>query len=111
MTEQEFWDIMAAIPEPQPLTYRLYHDDQGLLLFYSMDRVPGNYIEITAKQFHAGATNVRVKDGQLVTVKFTTTTVLDHSDHGVPCHPDNVAIVVTTEQEHQCWSKRTYEQN
>lgn len=111
LTQERFWEILSAIPEPEPASYRLYYDSQGLPLFYSMEAVPGTYIEITKEQFVASATNVRVRDGKLVEVKWVTTEVLAPSDTGTPCHPDNIAIVVDIDREHQRWSKRTYEQN
>lgn len=109
MTEDEFWAILAAAPEPQPIFYRLYHDEQGQPLFYTMEDVPGTYIEITQEQHAAGAFNVRVENGKLITITWVTTEKLEPTDTGTACHPDNVAIVVSQQQTHQCWSKQTYE--
>ena len=111
LTEERFWAILAAMPEPVPAFYRLYHDDRGQPLFYSMEDVPGTYVEITQEQFAAAATNIRVRDGKLVTVTWITTEKLVPQNSGTPCHHDNVAIVVQPDQPHQCWSKKTYEQN
>lgn len=111
LTEENFWAALAAMPEPAPLFYRLYHDDAGKPLFYSMEHLPGNYIEITQEQYSLNATNVQVRDGKLVTVNWVTTSVLVPGDSGTPCHPDNVAIVVPHNEPHQCWSKQTYETN
>lgn len=111
LTENEFWAIMASIPEPQPVFYRLYYNDQGLPLFYSMEDLPGNYIELTLEQYRLSDSNVRVRQGKLVAVTWTTSECLERTDTGTPCHPDNIAIVVRPEQPHQCWSKRTYEQS
>jgi hypothetical protein len=38
-------------------------------------------------------------------------TRLSPSDTGTPCHPDNVAIVVSETEPHQRWSIKTYETN
>lgn len=109
ITEDEFWAILAAMPEPKEPFFRLYHDDQGLPLFYSMEDLPGTYIELTQQQYAENATNVRVRDGKLVPVTWTTTQRLEPGDTGTPCHPDDVSVVVDADQPHQLWGKQTYE--
>jgi hypothetical protein len=111
VTEQEFWDVLAAMPEPKPIFFRLYHDDQGHVLFYSMEDVPGTYIEIDQETHAKSPTNVRVRDGQLVEIAWTTSTKLTPGDAGTPCHPDNMCVVVSEQQPNTKWSKRTYESN
>jgi hypothetical protein len=111
MNEDEFLKIWLTVPEPKPVFYRLYHDSNGVPLFYSMEDVPGTYIEIDQATFSRGATNVRVRDGKLVEVTWKTTTKLVPGNTGTPCHPEDVTIVVSEQQPHQKWSKRTYEGN
>jgi len=111
MTPEEFWSILHAVPEPAQPFYRLYHDDQGRPLFYSMADEPGTYIEIDQETFARSATNVRVRDGRLVEITWATTTKLVPGNCGTPCHPDNVAVVVTLDRPHTRWSKQTYESN
>jgi hypothetical protein len=96
-------------PEPQPVFYRLYHNEAGVPLFYSMEDVPGTYIEINAEAFAQSATKIRVRGGKIVELTWTTTARLEHSDTGTPCDPRDVSVVVSTDQPHQCWSKQTYE--
>jgi len=110
MQPNEFWDILRAMPEPQPIFYRLYHQD-GVPLFYSMEHRPGTYIEIDAETFSRSPMHVRVRDGRLVESTWRTTVKLVPSSTGTPCHPDNVAIVVPETEPHQRWSKQTYETN
>jgi hypothetical protein len=111
MTPEEFWSILHNMPEPRPVFYRLYHDDQGHPLFYSMADEPGTYIEIDQAIFSRGAMNVRVQDGQPVEITWATTTKLVPGNSGSPCHPDNVAVIVAENQPHTKWSKQTYESN
>ena len=111
MTPEDFWSVLHSMPEPNPVFYRLYHDDQGQPLFYSMEDVPGTYIEIDQETFARSATNVRVREGKLVEVTWSTTFKLVPGDSGSPCHPDNVAVIVAEDQPHTKWSKQTYESN
>jgi hypothetical protein len=110
MQIDEFWSILHAMPEPQPVFFRLYHQD-GVPLFYSMEDQPGTYIEIDAETFSRSPMHVRVRDGELVESIWRTTAKLVPSAQGTPCHPDNVAIVVAETEPHQRWSKQTYETN
>jgi len=111
MTPEEFWSALHNMPEPQPVSYRLYHSDQGRSLFYSMAEEPGTYIEIDQATFARGSMNVRVRDGKLIAVTWATTTKLVPGNSGSPCHPDNVAVIVVEDQPHIKWSKQTYESN
>ena len=111
MTPEQLHQLFQAMPEsPQPF-YRLYYNDQGLPLFYSMADEPGTYIEIDQETFARNISNVRVRDGRLVEVTWSTTTKLIPSSSGSPCHPDNVAVIVAEDQPHTRWSKKTYESN
>ena len=111
MNEDEFLKIWLTVAEPEPVFYRLYHDDHGVPLFYSMEDVPGTYIEISQTTFARGATNIRVRDGKLMEVTWKTTTKLVPGNTGTPCDPKDVTIVVGEQEPHQKWSKKTYEGN
>ena len=111
MTPEELIKMFQAVPAPPPPFFRLYHDDQGQPLFYSMEVVPGTYIEIDQATFARSASNVRVRDGRLIEITWATTTKLVPGNSGSPCHPDNVAVIVAEDQPHTRWSKRTYETN
>jgi hypothetical protein len=110
MNWNDLIDIHEAMPEPKPVFYRLYHDNQGHPLFYSMDDLPGNYIEITQEQYAQNASNVRVRDGKLVPVTWTTSQKIVPGETGVACDPRDVAVIVAHEPSTK-WSKRTYETN
>ena len=111
VTEQEFWSILAAMPEPQPVFFRLYYDNRGHPLFYSMEDVPGTYIEIDAETFALQSTNVRVRDGCLVEVVWMTSEKLQPMETGTPCYPTDITVIVSPNDPHTKWSKKTHEQN
>lgn len=108
MNSEEFWAILHAMPEPQPVSWRLYHDEAGKPITYSMEDLPGTYIDVDAETYAQASFNVRVQAGQLIELKSAYSRLVP-SDTGTPCHPDNVAIVVPETQPHQRWSMKTYE--
>lgn len=84
-------------PNPQPLFYRLYYNEQGIPLFYSMEDLPGTYIEIDSETFARSPSNVRVVKGRLVEKQWHAAPKLQPSDRGTACHPWDVAVVVDHE--------------
>ena len=108
MNAEEFWAILHAMPEPQPVFWRLYYNAAGEPITYSMEDLPGTYIEVDAETFARSPQNVRVREGQLIELKFAVRRLVP-TDTGTPCHPDNVAIVVDETEPHQRWSMKTHE--
>ena len=113
MNEQEFLDFWKSFewPEVNPVYYRLYHDDQGRALFYSHEDHAGKYIDITPEQFALGDMQVRVVDGVLKPRARPLPPKLVPSDQGTPCHPNNVAVVISTQEPNQQWKLKQHEQN
>ena len=106
MTSEEFWDILHSMPEPLPVFWRLYYNDAGEPVCYSMEDLPGNYIDIDAETFGLAPANVRVVDRKLKYITVRTSDKLVPGNTGTQCHPQNVAVVVT--QHGTPWSKQTY---
>jgi len=98
------------MPEPMPVFFRLYYNEDGAPIHYTMEDLPGTYIDIDAKTYATASLNVRVQDGKLIQLaNKIITKKLVPSATGTPCHPDNVAIVVSESQPHQRWKLKTYE--
>ena len=108
MNAEEFWAILHAMPEPQPVFWRLYYNEQGEPITYSMEHMPGTYIDVDPETYARAPFNVRVQAGRLIELK-SAVRRLAPGDTGTACHPDNVAIVVDETVPHQRWSMKTYE--
>lgn len=98
-------------PEPKPVFWRLYYDDSGKPIEYSMEEKPGyKYIDITPEEYQLCDYRVRVRDGKIVPHKHTPIERLyPNQIDGTPCHPHNVSIVVTTNQPHVTWALKNDE--
>lgn len=92
MTAANIFDTVW--PDPKPVFYRLYHDDQGMPLFYSMADVPGTYIEIDQATYAKNSMWVRVVDGRLEPKPWFVPKKLRPSGTGIQCHMHDVSIVV-----------------
>ena len=95
--------------EPNPVFFRLYYNEQGLPVTYSMEDLPGVYIEIDQATYSKNSYHVRVINGKLIHIDYINVySKLHPGDSGTPCHPQDVAIVVDTEPNIK-WKKVTYE--
>jgi hypothetical protein len=103
MTPEEFWSILHAVPEQKPIYYRLYYSDDGAPIAYSMEDLPGKYIDITPEEYCSSNFRVRVVNGKIVPLPSFVPSKLAPSTTGTACHPSDVSIVVNSELPHQCW--------
>ena len=98
-------------PDPKPIFYRLYYNDDGMPICYSMEDLPGNYIELDADTYVRSPGNVRVVNGKLKEFQLAgiVTKLKPTGATGTPCHPADVSIVVDQAQPHIKWSLETDE--
>ena len=98
-TTNNFWQVWNSFkwPDPASVTYRCYYLDDGTVDFYTMEDIPGNYIEVDQKTYVLAPKPAQVIDGQLKIVQpKTTTQKLLPSKHGTLCHKQDVCVVVET---------------
>ena len=107
-TTDNFWTAWALPVEPPAIAfYRLYYDDNGYLLFYSMENISGNYIEIDKDTYFIGPSNIRVINGQLHYIKTNIATKLViSSTQGQACDHRDVAVI-STNTNRQYWKLKT----
>lgn len=102
----------ACARSAEPLIYRLYHDDQGHLLFYSMEHIPElKYVNITQEQFNRAESHVKVINGQIKQLDFIRPKLIPHSLEGQSTHSKNVALIQPVDQPHILWNLVYREQN
>ena len=106
----EFWRSFQW-PDIQPVTYRLYHDDEGRPIIYTMEDLPGTYIEVDQATYIHGSFGVKVIDGKLIILKpaITAKKLQPSQDQGTPCDPRDVCVVVDHSAKHQKWNIITNE--
>ena len=104
---EDFWKTYVW-PDDKPIFYRLYYNDQGVPVSYSMEHMAGKYVDITPEQFAASDPHVRVKNGKLIKLATGTVSKLIPAADGTPCAVDNIAIV-TTSQHNQKWKLKNYD--
>ena len=114
-TTQNFLSVMQSFewPDPVPVTYRLYHDEKGQPLIYTMEALPGSYIEVDQATYVRASHHVRVIDGRLkILPKAQPVFKLKPDQHrGSPCDLRDVCVIVRDEQPHQRWSTRNNDEN
>jgi hypothetical protein len=111
-TTQNLLKVMQEFqwPEPKPVTYRLYYDQQGWPICYTMEDLAGTYIEIDAATHALSAYNVRVIDQQIqIQHRPVTVSKLIPGDQGIPCHAQDICVVVDAVQKHIKWKTVTHE--
>jgi hypothetical protein len=106
---EEFVFEAPKIIQPE---FRLYHDDNGNVLFYSSENVnhPHKYIVIDAMTYAASRPDVQVIDGKVVRKKankFTSKYV--KSNEGIKCLSDDINIIATNEKNITTWKFEVYE--
>lgn len=110
MTPEEFYAILQAVPAREPPQHRLYHDDAGRPLFYTMEDLPGTWIEVSPIDYVLAKHDVKVKDGKIVDLpKTPVVRKLQPSTQGTSCHPKDICLIVDTDHPNQKWNLDIHE--
>jgi hypothetical protein len=94
------------------IEYRLYYDQDGKVVSYTCDSLPGNYIVIDRQTFAEARPDIRVIKGKLVKMQRTVISKLKPSNlAGTVCFYDNVSIVLEEKSNFfvQNWELDQYE--
>lgn len=113
MNEEEDYIILWEAPKIEPPELRLYYDDKGKVICYCGDKsMPGdNYIVIDGQTFSAARPDVRVIDGKISTMPSNgiVQKLMPNNNEGIDCHPEDISIIVDTNEEHIKWKLNIYE--
>lgn len=105
-TTENFWEAWNNFewPNPAPVFYRAYSRDDGTV-FFSMENLPGHYIEIDLETYRNGDINTKIVDGKIVKVipAAQTSRLKPNAKDGFPCHPSNVSIIVDNSVPYTLW--------
>ena len=109
-----FWQAADSHNWEQPKSrqeFRLYYNEAGNVIHYSMEDLPGTFLVIDRLTFDQQRFDVRIKDGKIVKLNHPASWKLAPADSGTPCHPEDMSIVVSKDAENkQHWEvKTTYE--
>jgi hypothetical protein len=103
-------DIFNNLAQVQQPRYRIYYDESGRPISYSVDDLPGNYIEVDASTYMLSDINIRIVNGAIVKITPTVSIAKYRpASTGVCCRPDNVCIVVDHSEPHIKWNWKTHE--
>lgn len=97
-TTENFWAVWNSFkcPEPKPIFYRCYYQQDGTIDFYTMEDLPGLWIEVDRLTYLANPiSNARVVDGKLkiLEIKKTIKKLKPSQNSGTTCDPRDVAVV------------------
>lgn len=98
--------IEPIIPE-----FRLYYDENGSVICYTCDDLPGNYLTVDSTTFIEARYDVKVIDGELVrnyhqlyVSKLVPTTEQENS---TKCSKTDISIIADENIESQNWRVKT----
>ena len=78
----------------KPIEYRVYYGDDGEILTYTCDDLPGNFLVIDAEVFAQGRYDLTVLDGKLVSKNsFDSYYKMVPGDHGTPVCATNMMLI------------------
>jgi hypothetical protein len=112
-----FWQAVTQHDwaEPEiPLEFRIYYNDQGDIICYSMEDIPGNYIVTDQHTFNQFRTDLKVRDGKLIKITQSASWKLVPSESAeYACAASDITVVVPQDYNNKKYWKveTTHEEN
>lgn len=114
LTAEDFWKILQEEPPaPKELFYRLYYDEDGFPICYSMEELPHAFIEVDKDAFGVSDLQVRVVEGKIQALKSEAgkRLKLRPAKQGICCDPRDICVIVNETDPHTKWNYTTDETN
>lgn len=112
-TTDNFWQVWNSFkwPDPKPVSYRLYYKSDGSADVYTMEDLPGDFVEVTKEIYLAAPHNAKVEDGilKIIPVSRKVSSLVCNQPSGTRCHLQDVCIVVTGDQPGTNWDSKEHE--
>lgn len=112
-----FWQAATQHDWTQPeipKEFRVYHDPDGKILFYSMEDLPGDYIVIDRVTFDQCRLDLKVKKGKLVKIiQGASWKMAPAEEADIACHSKDVTVIVNHDSQQKKYWKviTTHEEN
>lgn len=105
--------LAIETPEkPVKPEFRLYYDEMGKVLFYSMENISGNYIVVDKQIFAEARYDWKVIDGKLTKYVpgITISKLKPDESQGMSCAKEDISIIVDENYNNiQKWKLTSYE--
>jgi len=106
-TTENFWKVWNSFqwPEPKPISYRCYYREDGTPDFYTMEDLPGSWIEVSKEIYLRSPLNAQVIDGELkiFEIKKLVNKLKPNQLEGVDCDPRDICVVVGQKHDSLKW--------
>jgi hypothetical protein len=96
-TTENFWKAFNSWnPEPpKPPSFRLYYNELGDPIVYTMEELQGQYIEVDRETYLNSLMNVKVRDGKLIIIPRSTQVrkLKPNQSTGTDCDARDICVV------------------
>lgn len=92
------------------IEFRLYYDNDGNPLFYTTEKLEGNFVIIDNETYSRGDyQNIKVKDGKILQKNpLDSAKLVKHDSEGFCCNTKDISIIDETNNG-QRWKLKTHE--
>lgn len=91
--------------------FRLYYDDFGKVLFYTCDKVEGNFLIIDSNIYFQSRFDIKIVDNEIVSIyDKKIINKLQPDEFGTSCYKDDVSIIYNG-LDSKKWSVKTNERD